>query len=177
MRATLLLAVVVLPFAACSGIKNFELGVHGSTQLNPNDDKQPTPVRVKVLRLKGAESADAFRNAAFDDLWGDTITAAGVVVEGQAQYFYVPARNERVPVQLQQVPPEVTHIGVLGLFNTPVLGKDRVLLPRDQFGDVEIWLHESMMDTHAPGTTNPEAPKPEPAKAEPANPGSGKQGS
>jgi type VI secretion system VasD/TssJ family lipoprotein len=162
-----LLAVAVLPFAACSSIKNFELGVHGSSQLNPNDDKQPTPVRVKVLRLKGQEAAEAFRSAAFDELWSEPVTAAGVMTEGPAQAFYVPPRNERVPVQLQSVPPEVTHIGVMGLFNTPVLGKDRVLVPRDQLGDVEIWLHENVMDTQPPGTSKPDA----------GAPGAGKQGS
>ena len=167
MRVFLLLAVVVLPFAACSSIKDFELGVHGSAQLNPNDDRQPTAVRVKVMRLKGPEAAEAFRNAAFDELWSDPVTAPGVVTEGPPAFFFVPARNERVPILLQAVPPEVTHIGVMGLFNTPVLGKDRILLPRDQLGDVEIWLHESIMDTQAPGTAKPDA----------GTQGSGKQGS
>lgn len=156
MRATLLLAALALPFAACSGVATYELGLHGDARLNPNDDNQPNAVRVKVLRLKGEESAKAFLNAPFDALWSDPITAENVVVDGTPQTLYVPPRDERVPVSLKSVPAEVSAIGVLGLFNNPMPGKDRVAILRADFGTLEVWLHDNVLDTQAPAA--PTAP-------------------
>lgn len=154
MRATLLLALA-LPFAACSGVKTYELGLHGDARLNPNEENQPNAVRVKVLRLKGEESSKAFVSAPFDALWSDPVTAENVVIDGTPQTLYVPPRDERVPVTLQSVPPEVTHIGVLGLFNNPVTGKDRVVIGRADFGTLEVWLHGNVIDTQAPTAAKP----------------------
>jgi len=150
MRATLLLAACVLPFAACSGVKTFELGLHGDTTLNPNEDNQPNAVRVRVLRLVGEESARAFREAPFDALWSDPITAGNVVIDSSPLTLYVPPRKERVTVAVKDVPAKVTHFGVLGLFNSPVTGKDRVVIERGNFDALEVWLHDSVIDTRAP---------------------------
>lgn len=150
MRATLLLAAMALPFAACSGVATYELALHGDARLNPNDDNQPNAVQVKVLRLKGEESAKAFLNAQFDALWSDPITAENVVVDGTPQKLYVKPQDERVPVSLKSVPAEVSAIGVMGLFNNPLPGKDRVIIMRPDFGTLEVWLHDNVIDTQPP---------------------------
>lgn len=160
MRAQLLLAVLALPFAACSSVKDFELGLHGEPQLNLNEDHQPNDVRVKVVRLKGDESAKAFLQAPFDALWSDPITAENVAVDGASQTIYVRHKDERLVMELKEVQPTVTHIGVLGLFNDPVTGKDRVVLSRDDLGSVDVWLHGNTMDTVAPKATAPAAADP-----------------
>jgi type VI secretion system VasD/TssJ family lipoprotein len=158
MRATVLLAAVALSFGSCSSVKDYELGLHGSPGLNPNENNRPNPVRVKVLRLKGDESAKAFESADFDDLWVNPMQAKGVVVDGEAQTLDVHPREGRVPLMLKQVPAEVTHVGVLGLFNNPVTGKDRVVLTRDEF-EWDVRLHDSVIEK-----ADPEAAPPEPAK-------------
>ncbi len=155
MRATLLMlmAVVAMSFAACSSIKTFELGLHGAATLNLNPDKQPNSVRVKVLRLKGEESAKMFTNAPFDELWSDPMTAKGIVIDGTPQTLYVPASDQRVVLTLQSVPPEVTHVGVLGLFNGTTT-EDRVVLTRDELGG-DLWLHDHAISKQPPATAEP----------------------
>jgi type VI secretion system VasD/TssJ family lipoprotein len=157
MRAPLLLAVLALPFAACSSVKNYELGLHGEQQLNLNEDNQPNDVRVKVLRLKGDEAAKAFLQAPFDALWSEPVSAENVAVDGAAQTIYVRHRDERVVLQLKEVQPTVTHIGVLGLFNSPVTGKDRIVLPCADLGSVDVWLHGNTLTTVAPTAAAPTA--------------------
>lgn len=151
MRATSLLLALLLPFAAgCSGVKTYELALHGAADLNPNEEGQPSAVRVKVLRLEGEAAAQAFEQAEFDQVWGEPMTAEGVVTDVPPQTQYVQPRDERVAVVLDKVPPEVTHVGVLGLFNNPVVGKDRLVIGRDDFGELEVWLHGNVMERQPP---------------------------
>ncbi|MFO1078548.1 MAG: type VI secretion system lipoprotein TssJ [Planctomycetota bacterium] len=164
-RAKLLLPLLLLPFAACSGVKTYELGLHGAPNLNPNEEGQANAVRVKVMCLVGEESAKAFEAAAFDDLWADLIKAQNIVLNGPAQSQFVPPRDARVAVTLKEVPLAVTHIGVVGLFNAPLQGKDRCIIGRDAFGSLELWLHDNVIDT-APPTP---APTPAPAPKQPGS--------
>lgn len=158
MRVKLLSLLLLLPFAACSGVKTYELGLHGAPGLNPNEDGQANAVRVKVLCLVGEESAKAFQAAAFDDLWAEPIKAQSIGLHGAVQSQYVPPRDVRVAVTLKEIPLAVTHVGVLGLFNNPQQGKDRRVIARQDFGSLELWLHDSVIDDAAPPAPSPKQP-------------------
>jgi type VI secretion system VasD/TssJ family lipoprotein len=156
-RASLSLVSLLLVATACSSIKNYELGLRGSADLNKNEDNQPNPVQIRVLRLKGEEAAKVFAAAAFDDLWGKPSDVAGIVLDGPVQSIYVPAEDKRVTIALSEVGPAVTHVGVLGLFNRPESGKERLLLTKDQLGS-DVLLRGSAI-TLGDGKTPP-APAP-----------------
>lgn len=153
-RASAMLVGVVLSAVSCSGVKNYELGLRGSSNLNPNEDNQPNPVQVKVLQLKGEEAAKAFAGAPFDDLWEKPGDVPGIALHGTVQSTYVQARTDRVAVAVGNVPPEVTHIGLLALFNKADTGKERMVMPRDQIDDADIWLVGSMLGAPDPTKKN-----------------------
>jgi predicted component of type VI protein secretion system len=160
-RASVLVGAA-LSLVACSGVKNYELGLQGTPDLNLNDDKNPTPVQVKVLRLKGDGAVTAFRAASFDALWENAAAVPGIDLQGAVLSEYVPVPptggggtpgapvDARVVIKLDQVPPEVTHIGVLANFNTAEAGKDRLVIPRDTLGDEDVWLVGSALSATAP---------------------------
>jgi type VI secretion system VasD/TssJ family lipoprotein len=167
-RAPLLWCGFVLSTAGCTGVTSIAVGLQPTAAMNPNHDKVPNPVRLKVLRLAGDEVAKAFEKADFDALWSEPIRDAQVVLTGPAETFDVQPGANRTEVRLDKVPPEVTHIGILALFNEPVTGKDRVLLRRDQADEQPVHLHGHMIDL-----VGPDAPVvPVPAAASAPKPGS-----
>jgi predicted component of type VI protein secretion system len=155
-RASVLVGVA-LSLVACSGVKSYEFKLRGTPDLNLNENQQPNPVQVKVLKLKGQESVDAFRAATFDALWENASAVAGIQLHGAAQSLYVPvpmtdagaADGDAVVVKLDQVPPEVTHVGLLANFNKTEAGKDRYVIARDQLGD-DVWIVASTLGAPAP---------------------------
>lgn len=149
-RASVSLVVAAFVLAACSSVKSYELGLRGSAGLNPNEDDQPNPVQVRVLRLKGDEAAKVFGEAPFDDLWSKPGDVPGLLLDGAPQSVYVAASDKRIPVALKEVPPQVTHFGLLGLFNKPETGKDRLLVPRDQIDDADVLLIGNTIGAPAP---------------------------
>ena len=148
-RASALVAALAFGLASCSGIKSYELGLRGSPDLNRNEDNQPNPVQVRVLRLKGDEAAKAFSTASFDELWAKPAEVQGLALEGAVQSVYVPAAEKRTVVQLKEVPPSVTHFGLLGLFNKPETGKERLLLTRDQVDAADVVLQANWLGAPA----------------------------
>lgn len=152
MRSALVLVLfgIASLLAGCSGIKSYELVLRGSPNLNLTRDNVPNQVLVKVLRLRGEAAAEAFRSAPFDDLWDQPDKVVGVVLQGNPESVYVPARNEPVVVKINEVPPEVTHIGLLAQFHQPEANKERLVMPRDQIDDAAIWLVGSVLGAPAP---------------------------
>lgn len=151
----LLLTVAVLPLAACSSIKTVEMTLRGHPDQNPNADGEATSVAVRVLRLKGAEAAQAFTDAAFDDVWSDPIKADNVLIDVPPQSLYVRPNSDTVTLTLEKVPPAITHIGVLALFEKPVPQRDRVLLTRDDVYDYEVVVHGYELHKREPGAGPP----------------------
>jgi type VI secretion system VasD/TssJ family lipoprotein len=153
-RASAMLVGVVFAAVSCSGVSSYRLGLRGSPDLNPNEDNQPNPVQVKVLQLKGEEAAKAFGTAPFDELWEKPASVPGIAVHGAVQSTYVQAKTDQVTLTISDVPPEVTHIGLLALFNKADTGKERLVMPRDQIDDADIWLVASMLGAPDPTKKN-----------------------
>jgi type VI secretion system VasD/TssJ family lipoprotein len=163
MRSALLLALLGSLYA-CSSVKNHELGFRGDPQMNQNEDRVPNVVKVRVLMLKGPGAATKFAESDFNELWNDPgklLTAQGLH-EAPVPIDVLPGKEPRLP--LDNVPPEVTHVGVLALFDPPVKGKDRVLLECAQLGDREIWLHDYVIEARDPDAKPPEPEPKAPAK-------------
>lgn len=157
-RTPLLWCGFALLAAGCTGVKSFTLDLQPTAAMNPNHDLAPNPVRLKVLRLAGEEVAKAFEKADFDALWADPIRDPQVVLIGPAMTLDVQPGAARLPLLLDRVPQEVTHFGILALFNEPVTGKDRLVLRRDQAEEKPIHLHGHMIDLDGP--VAPVAPAP-----------------
>lgn len=136
-----LVLVTALALAACAAEKNFDLTVVADRSLNPNKgSRDSTSVPIRVLRLKGPEAAQAFETAQFDDVWGSPETEPGQPA-GRPQTFDISPGQRRV-IEILKVAPDVTHLGVLALFEELVPGKERVLLPRAEIESVEVVLKD-----------------------------------
>jgi type VI secretion system VasD/TssJ family lipoprotein len=162
MRIALSLALLAL--CACSSTSNHEVRLRGDAQMNPNEDKLPNTVKVKVLMLKGPAAVTAFQEGDFDALWGDAakVLQAEKLYQVPITWDVLPGKEPKVP--LERVPPEVTHIGVLALFNQPVKGKDRAVVECAQLGDQELWLHDFVIEARDPDSKPAPAPKAEAPK-------------
>jgi type VI secretion system VasD/TssJ family lipoprotein len=155
MRSALLLA---LALGACSSVKNHELRFRGDPQMNQNENRVPNVVKVRVLLLKGPGAATRFAEGDFNELWNDpgkVLTAQGLH-EAPVPLDVLPGKEP--PLPLEKVPPEVTHVGVLALFDPPVKGKDRVLLEMAQVGERELWLHGYEIEARDPDAKPAEKP-------------------
>lgn len=149
--ATALLAVL----AACSSVSDYEMTVRSSADLNPNQSMQPGMVMTKVLLLKGPEAVAAFQGTDFSALWSEPATPLKAGLHSVLERDVRP-NTDRLEIELAKVPQDVTHVGVLALFDRPVPGKDRVVFECARADEVEVWLHGSVLELRDP---NQPAPK------------------
>jgi type VI secretion system VasD/TssJ family lipoprotein len=166
MKTAVLLALLPV-LAACSSLSNHEVRLRGDEKMNPNEDRLPNTVKVKVLMLKGPAAATKFQDSDFDELWNDAakvLTPQGLY-EAPLTIDVLPGKEPKV--QLEKIPPEVTHIGVLALFNQTVKGKDRAVVECAMVDDRELWLHDYVIEARDPNQKAevPEKPAEKPAEA------------
>jgi type VI secretion system VasD/TssJ family lipoprotein len=142
----------------CSGVSNFDLAFRGEEMMNPNSDKDPNQVEVRVFRLQGDAAATAFTNAEWSALWENPKSVNDLKLDGDILSRLLDPNSNPVTLRIPRVEPTVTHFGVLALFNTmPPKGSERVVLPRDTAESVEIWVHDSRIEARAPTKSAPAA--------------------
>jgi type VI secretion system VasD/TssJ family lipoprotein len=174
-RIAVLLALLPA-LAACSSTSNHEVRFRGDEKMNPNEDHLPNTVKVKVLQLKGQAAATKFQDSDFDELWSDPqkVLAAGLY-EAPMTIDVLPGKEPKVG--LEKMPPEVTHIGVLALFNQPTKGKDRAVVECAQVDGRELWLHDYVIEARDPNQKaaekSAEKPPVDGKQAEPKAPAKG----
>ena len=155
-----LVLVLALSLCACSSTSDYELRFRGSKTLNPNSKQEPNSVPIRVLPLRGADEAKRHETEQFDALW----EAAKQAIDDKKGMSLSLLPDSSQIVQLLQMPPEVTHVAVLALFNQGNAGEERVVLSTDRVEAVEIVLDGfkiTAVDPDAAPAADP-APKQEP---------------
>jgi type VI secretion system protein VasD len=113
--------VALAVLAAGCGSNLTQIETRGVTPLNMNEKGENTPLRVRIYFLKNAE---AFKNAAYEDLYKKDKEILGGNLVGDPLIIDV-MPNETKKVEFQEVKPEVSHIGILGHFRKSNEGKPR----------------------------------------------------
>jgi len=125
------------------------LAFRGLPDVNPNDLGEPTPVDVRIYRLKDPV---AFRQASFEELWTSDAEALGTSLVGSPKVVTIlpndpNAPPEYIPIELEGA----TYVGLMALFSaeeTAGVEERKVLVHVDETDDrlFEFSGHRILID-------------------------------
>jgi type VI secretion system VasD/TssJ family lipoprotein len=112
---TVLLLLLGLLCAGCSGNRTLSLPIKGVAPLNPNEAQESTPVSVRLFLLA---SPDRFRAATVERLWTDARNALGDDLLAPVCEVTVFPGGDREPAAVHSLesPGSARFLGVLALF-------------------------------------------------------------
>lgn len=106
--------LLTLSMVALSGCvsRSVTMRFNAGEQLNPDANRQPLPVEVKVFQLKDDL---AFRNADFDDLWQQGQQALGDSYLAQSSFMILPDSEKAISIDLNT---NAKYLGFVAVFRT-----------------------------------------------------------